>query len=175
MITAAKHTVHQTTITAAQIFRRILPSHSVTSWIHFQHHKGHNLFFFGTIFLATIYDMLNFDLTPAFHSFSPLCNLSMAKVSGLSCFPVVKTCCTPPSYSPRRCGEMWSLVTENALSLHCLHSCAWLLLAWRLFIQPQMRPFKAYWGIYTSWATDFMSSEHRPFGGAITSHKTRTG
>lgn len=48
--------------------------------------------------------------------------------------------CTLPSYFPRRCGEMWSLVTENALSLHCLHSCAWLLLAWRLFIQPQKRP-----------------------------------
>lgn len=30
--------------------------------------------------------------------------------------------------------------------MHCLHSCAWLLLAWRLFIQPQKRPLIAYWG-----------------------------
>lgn len=87
----------------------------------------------------------NLYLSLALHSyFFPLYRTTCATASVISYFPVGKTRCTLPSYSPKRCGEMWRLVTENVLPLHCLHSCAWCLLAWTLFIQ-------LYWPLAVCW------------------------
>lgn len=115
-------------------FTTILPPHpATTSEFTFSSIKVMS-FYFSTWLLST------------FHSLSLFWNISITHTVSVILFPCGQTCYTLPSYSPRRCGEMWSVVTENASSLHCLHSCACLLLAWRLFIQPLKRPLTVYEG-----------------------------
>lgn len=89
--------------------------------------------------------LIHCPLLSAVYSFSLLQDNSMATVSALPCCPVAKRA-THLHIPQGGVGEILSLVTENASSLHCLHSCAWLLLACRLFIQLQERPLTAYWG-----------------------------
>lgn len=98
---------------------------------------------FGWMFTSQIH-LNNFDIRSIKQNFNSSFPLSLLFYLRLPqhghSFGEVKPLCRLISYSRRRCEEIRSLVTENALSLHYQHSCASLLFAWKLFIQPEKRP-----------------------------------
>ena len=131
--TAAKHIIPHW-IKTADLSPKILPSHSATTTKFTKCKAPRYNFYFPIPFFS------------GFHSFSLLKNLSVSTVSGPSCSPLVKHAAHYlhiPQKGVGRCRAWW---LKNALSLHCLHSYAWFLLAWGLFIQLQKRPLIAYRG-----------------------------